>query len=140
MSRMSHREFLGWLAWLDSEVERPDKTEWYLMQLTRFVWLAKHPNSKLNINDFRLSLIESENNSITTKAAEEKHLANQKAVVASVFGKAKINTGGLSGRLKYMAEANSKATKQPEPQLPTNPQGEIDYGPNRRAGGPSPWR
>lgn len=56
---MTHRQFLGWMAWLEIDDERPGKTEMYLMQIAREIRCVPYAfsdksDSEVDINQFRL--------------------------------------------------------------------------------------
>jgi hypothetical protein len=52
---MTHRQFLAWRAWLQLELNRPSRSDQYIMQLTAEVRriLHKHPN-RVKLKDFLL--------------------------------------------------------------------------------------
>lgn len=54
-SRMSHREYLTRLAWIEENLNDPEKNEFYLMQIASEVRrvLSKNPN-KIKLEDFKI--------------------------------------------------------------------------------------
>ena len=52
---MSHREYLTRLAWLDSQWNKPDRSDYYAMQIASEVrrWTSKNPN-KVTIEQMKL--------------------------------------------------------------------------------------
>lgn len=53
--KLSHREYLTWLAWTQDEWNQPNRTDYYLMQLTMVLKqkFARNP-SIFNLNDQRI--------------------------------------------------------------------------------------
>jgi hypothetical protein len=52
---MTHRQFVEWMAWLDLEKNRPDRTEHYLMEIAAEIRRGnvKRP-ADVKLEDFRL--------------------------------------------------------------------------------------
>ena len=52
---MTHRQFVVWCAWLDIEFDRPDRSDWYAMQVAAEVRrvLAKNPGN-IKTDSFKL--------------------------------------------------------------------------------------
>ncbi len=53
MRTTRHRVFLAWLKWLDMDLERPSRADWYAMQTAAEVrrGLVKQPND-VDVNKF----------------------------------------------------------------------------------------
>lgn len=56
MQEHTHRQFLGWDAWLEEQWNRPDRNDHYLMQIAVTIQrlLAKNPKS-IKLSNFKLS-------------------------------------------------------------------------------------
>jgi hypothetical protein len=53
---MTHRQSLAWEAWLDQEMDRPSRTDFYVMQLACTVeQLFMDDPSLTNVNKYRLT-------------------------------------------------------------------------------------
>lgn len=69
---MTHREFLTWQAWIDRQWNRPDRTDFYLMQVACEVRrvLSRKP-AGIKIDDFRLPFGEEGQRELKRQDAEE---------------------------------------------------------------------
>lgn len=55
MRRVSHREFLGWVAWMNNQWNSPSRSDWYLMELMAVVRRLMHDNpASVQPRQFRL--------------------------------------------------------------------------------------
>lgn len=79
MDRHTHRQFLAWIAWLESQWNKPDRHDHYTMQLAATVkrLFMKDPRS-ISLNDFIISfkprVVEG-----SVQALEEKRLAAKRS-------------------------------------------------------------
>ena len=94
LQKHSHRQYLAWCVWLNSEWNRPNRTDQYLMQIALQVArvLAKHPD-KINLSQFKLEFKEA-NSEKPTDPLAAKHRWQ------SLFGKGlKIRTVDKDGNI-----------------------------------------
>ena len=55
MNRMSHREYQTRLAWMQKELNTPDRTDFYLMQIAQEVRRVLHKKpAEVNLDQFKL--------------------------------------------------------------------------------------
>lgn len=55
LEEVSYREYLLWMAWLDKQWNQPDRSDHYLMQVSRDIArvLSKHPG-RIQTKDFKI--------------------------------------------------------------------------------------
>lgn len=55
IAETTHREYLTWMAWLDSQWNKPSRLDYYIMQLTyRVATLFAKKETSLKISSFKL--------------------------------------------------------------------------------------
>ena len=68
MHEITHREYLMWMQWLDEELERPTKSDHYLMQIAQQVArLFKKQPGRIQLKHFKLSFRKKQRATTTSK-------------------------------------------------------------------------
>lgn len=78
MRRMTYREFLVWVDWLNEQWNRPSRTDHYLMQIAREVFCVLR--SRVSLDLFKLPFIIKRLEAETTTNIDAKHEADQTAL------------------------------------------------------------
>lgn len=70
---MTHREFLVRMAWIENDMERPSREDWYLMQIAAEILRdrVKDP-SKVKLEDMRLRFANPNPPPVTRQEAADK--------------------------------------------------------------------
>ena len=83
MEKHTHREFVVWMRWLDEEWNRPEPSDYYLMQIAAEIRrvLSKKPRH-IKMEDFKLEFAEAEHApAATVEEAAARSKSKWKAIV-----------------------------------------------------------
>jgi hypothetical protein len=86
MGKLTHREVQTRLAWLDEQFDRPDRADYYMMQIAAEIrrWKLKDPRV-VKISDMLLKS-EPSRGMESDPASERRKAARQKLLILASFG------------------------------------------------------
>ena len=87
---MTHRQFMAWQVWLSWQHNRPDRTDYYLMQIAcevRRIWAAKP--DKVRLDQFKITFEESKSSAKSSNAEQRGTVRQPTRQEAAAFARAR---------------------------------------------------